>query len=994
MIFSVIGLFFFFTASVVSGQDQLSFQRTKYNFNPGWRVMVGDPEGAEAPDFDDASWREVTLPWAWNEDEAFLKDIHHLTTGVSWYRKEFVLPGGSENKKVFLEFEGVRQGGEFYVNGKHIGRHENGAMAVGFDVTALLKPAPALNVVAVRTDSDWDYREKASGTKFQWSDRNFNANYGGIPKNVYLHLTDKLYQTLPLYSNLGTTGVYIYPTNIDIPAKTAVINSESQVRNEYPESKTFQYAVEVVDLEGNTVKTFEGFPATLSPGQTAVVKASDTLSNLHFWSWGYGYLYKVYTTLKVDGKPVDRVKTTTGFRKTGFKDGMVYLNDRVIMVHGYAQRTSNEWPAVGMSVPAWLSDYSNKLMVEGNANLVRWMHITPWKQDVESLDRAGLMQAMPAGDAENDAQGRKWEQRKELMRDAIIYNRNNPSIVFYESGNEAISEEHMQEMKNIRDQYDPHGGRAAGSREMLDSKIAEYGGEMLYINKSADIPLWATEYSRDEGLRKYWDEYSPPYHKDGDGPLYKGQDARIYNRNQDSHAIENVIRWYDYWRERPGTGERVSSGGVNIIFSDTNTHFRGEENYRRSGETDPMRIPKDGFFAHQVMWDGWVEPENPRTHLMGHWNYKSGTVKDIYVVSNGQEAELFLNGKSLGKGVQSYRFLYTFKDVAWQPGTLTAVSYDEKGKKVSEAKKVTAGEPEALKLTLMQHPEGMKADGHDLALVQVEVLDAEGNRHPTALNMVNFSLKGPAEWRGGIAQGPDNFILSESLPVEGGVNRILVRSAKKAGKITLTAKSKGLKPATLNWETKPVEIQGGLSTELPGEDLPSYLERGPTPEGASFKKIRVAVKPVKATAGANQEDLENSFDDNELSSWSNDGIRSTGWVQYELERPAAISEIVMKLNNWRNRSYPIRITIDGKEVFKGNTERSLGYFTSEFPPQKGKTVLIKLTGANIDGDAFGNIVEITGKKEPAGVDQEDLGTLSLVEVEFYEKNYEEDVSRK
>ena len=96
---------------------------------------------------------------------------------------------------------------------------------------------------------------------------------------------------------------------------------------------------------------------------------------------------------------------------------------------GYAQRTSNEWPAVGLSVPAWLSDFSNDLMVKGNANLVRWMHVTPWKQDVESCDRVGLIQAMPAGDAEKDREGRQWEQRVELMRDAIIYNRNNPSIL-------------------------------------------------------------------------------------------------------------------------------------------------------------------------------------------------------------------------------------------------------------------------------------------------------------------------------------------------------------------------------------------------------------------------------------------------------------------------------------------------------------------------------------------------------------------------------------
>ena len=179
----------------------------------------------------------------------------------------------------------------------------------------------------------------------------------------------------------------------------------------------------------------------MKPGETITLKAASEVDNLHFWSWGYGYLYTVKTSLWVDGRKVDEVATRTGFRKTRFGKGMIWLNDRVIQMKGFAQRTSNEWPGVGMSVPAWLSDYSNHLMVEGNANLVRWMHVTPWKQDIESCDRVGLIQAMQAGDAEKDCEGRQWEQRTELMRDAIIYNRNNPSILFYECGNESISRE-------------------------------------------------------------------------------------------------------------------------------------------------------------------------------------------------------------------------------------------------------------------------------------------------------------------------------------------------------------------------------------------------------------------------------------------------------------------------------------------------------------------------------------------------------------------------
>ncbi|WP_324675006.1 glycoside hydrolase family 2 protein [Hymenobacter sp. GOD-10R] len=980
---------FLWSAALTAVAAAPSNPRVKYNFNPGWRVYVGDAAGAEAPSFDDAKWKPVTLPWAWNEDEAFKKDIKDLSTGIAWYRKHFRLPKADAGKKVFLEFEGVRQVGEFYLNGEFIGRHENGAMAFGFDVTKLLKPAPQENVLAVRTNNDWDYKEKATDQKYQWSDRNFNANYGGLSKNVFLHVAEPLYQTLPLYSNLGTTGVYIYAKNFDVTGRKATITAEAQVKNEYPTARTFEYEATLEDLAGKEIKKLSGGSITLQPSETKIVSASSPVDGLNFWSWGYGYLYTVYTTLKVDGKPVDVVKTRTGFRKTEFGNGMVKLNDRVLQMHGYAQRTSNEWPAVGLSVPAWLSDFSNGLMVESNGNLVRWMHITPWKQDIESCDRVGLLQAMPAGDAEKDVTGRRWGQRTELMRDAIIYNRNNPSIVFYECGNESISAEHMREMKTIRDQYDPNGGRAIGSREMLDIAEAEYGGEMLYINKSATKPLWAMEYSRDEGLRKYWDELSPPYHKDGDGPLYKGASAAEYNRNQDTHAREDLMRWYDYWHERPGTGQRVNSGGVNIVFSDSNTHYRGGENYRRSGEVDALRIAKDGFFAHQVMWDGWVDTEKPRTHIIGHWNYKEGVKKDVTVVSNGEKVELFLNGKSLGQGEQSHRFLFTFKNVAWQPGTLKAVSYDAGGKKVSEAAHQTAGAPVALRLTPMMSPNGLQANGADLALVQVEVVDAKGLRCPTALNMINFTLKGAATWRGGLAQGPDNYILAQSLPVEGGVNRVLIRTTTQAGKINLQAAADGLKSASVSLASKPVAVTNGLALQLPGADLAPSLKRGPTPTTPSFQISRTTVPIKQVTASSNQANAVLSYDDNELSEWISEKQPNT-WIQYELARPAAVSEVALKLSGWRSRTYPIRILVDDKEVFRGTTERNLGYYTAIFAPQTGQRLRIELVGAGSNQDAY-NITELAEQKAApknptAATDQPGpAGTLGIVEAEVYEK---------
>ena len=993
-------------------------ERQKLNFNANWRLQVGDFAEAANPEFDDSQWQPVTLPYAFNGDEAFRKDIADLTDTVCWYRKVFSVESSEwRDKKFFIEFEGARQGADVFLNGQKVGFSDNGVMAFGFDLTPYIREGK--NVLAVRCDNSWTYRDRVLNSRYQWNDKNFNANYGGLPKNVWLHITGKLYQTLPLYSNLGTTGTYVYATDIDVAARKAVIHVESEVKNEDVHERTFFLTAVVRDADGNKVIGFNGNERiTLQPGETVIAKAEHEVQGLHFWSWGYGYLYTVETYLRDKLETAtaenDRVITRTGFRKTRYGEGKIWLNDRVMMVHGYAQRTSNEWPGVGISVPAWLSDYSNGLMVEGGANMVRWMHVTPWKQDVESCDRVGLPQAMPAGDAEKDVEDARWQQRTALMRDAIIYNRNNPSILFYESGNESISREHMLEMKAIRDQYDPYGGRAIGSREMLDIDEAEYGGEMLYINKSKKHPMWAMEYCRDEGLRKYWDEYSYPYHKEGDGPLYRGKPALEYNHNMDELAIEMVRRWYDYWRERPGTGTRVSSGGVKIVFSDTNTHHRGESNYRTSGVVDAMRIPKDAFYVHQVMWDGWVEPEEAKTYIVGHWSLTPGPSpkgegsdlrKPVYVVSTADSVELFLNGRSLGKGRQSYRYLFTFENVPFEPGTLEAIGSDG-----SRYKLETAGDPYQLKLTAIENPEGTQADGADMVLFQVEVVDKQGRRCPLDDRMVHFSLWGEGQWIGGIAsrnnkslQRPDdnrpeglldaaatknvsdNYVGAMSLPVECGINRVLVRTTPNSGTINLAAYADGVKPAYISVNSE----KGKVNDLLAHYSLKGRLDRGETPLTPSYQEKACSIEILSAKAGYDSEHANRSFDDNELSEWKNDGRLSTAWITYKLAEKAVVDDICLKLTGWRLRSYPLEIYAGQQLIWSGETERSLGYIHLT-PTKHVKTneITIRLKGAGKDNDAFGGIVEVAQPaageldlfKAPNGGDTN--SELRIVEIEF------------
>lgn len=957
---SIITLIFVFTVLAVNAQRNISF-------NSGWTYTRG------------GETKHVTLPRAWNEAEAFRVSIENLSSDTVRYVRQFMAPKSWRNKKVFIEFEGARQCAEVWINGIYLGRHENGVMAFGFDLTPYIK-IETKNTIEVLTDNDWGYREKevpeslfAAESKdgnnlpnnslkpgtFQWNNKNFNANYGGLPKNVKLHVVDRLYQTLPLYSNLETTGTYIYATNIDVAGRTAEINAESEVKNESDKDRTIRYEMEVYDREGHSLDKFTSGKITIHRGQIATLRAGGVFTGLHFWSWGYGYLYTVKTRLIEGKKTVDVVNTVTGFRKTEFEKGQFRLNDRTMMIHGYAQRTSNEWPGLGIDVPAWVSDYSNGLMVESGGNLVRWMHVCPSKQDVESCDRVGLMQAMPAGDAEKDVTGRQWQHRTELMRDAIIYNRNNPSIIFYECGNKGITESHMREMKRIREEYDPYGGRAIGCREMLNHDTsAEYGGEMLYINKSATKPVWAMEYCRDEALRKYWDNWSYPFHKEGDGPLYKGEDASAYNHNNDEFAVEMVRRWYDYWMERPGSGSRISSGGVKIVFSDTNTHHRGESIFRTSGVVDPMRIEKDAFYAHQVMWNGWVTPDSSVTHIVGHWNYPKGTVKPVYVISDAPHVRLFCNNREVGKERIKYHFLHVFDNVRYEAGQLLAVSYDDKGNELSYQRLETAGDPIFLSMGVMTSDRGMKADGADVAIIQVEVTDRDNRRCPTADNMIHFELEGPIEWIGNELPVVGNAEKGYDVPLTCGVTRILVRSTGAEGKAVVRASSKGVTGSSYQFTVKnrkDVALKGSLY-------------RGETPSTPSYADFKHTVKVKGVTAGCNQAEAYRSMDDSEDTEWKNDGRLSTAWITYELERPAAVNEVVLKLTGWRKRQYPLQIFADDLLVWEGKTDVSLGYVHLPLSPindPAGRTICpvsnritIRLKGTASDSDAFGQITEL------------------------------------
>jgi beta-galactosidase len=858
--------------------------RATYNFNPGWKFTFGDIQGAEQPGFDDSAWAAVSLPHTWNETDSYRAYISHgggdqsEKTGIGWYRKRFKLPAASAGGKVFLEFDGLRQAAWFYLNGQPVGKYENGITAVGLDLTRFVKFGGQDNILAVKVNNNVNYREEATGTPFEWNAMNFNPNFGGLNRDSKLIVAGRIYQTLPLYENLRTSGVYIYPQAIDLAKKTAQVTVESQVTNETDDYASISLSAVVVDAEGIVRAQLPGNTSDLVSGQTETFTAAGTLNSARFWDVTDPYLYRVYSVLTVNDQIVDVCETQTGFRQTAFKGGAgtggVWLNGRFVWLTGYCQRAADDWPGVGGAYPDWMHDFTVAMMRASNGNYLRWMHVSPQRADVAACDKYGIVEVCPAGDKERLVTGRQWDQRVEVMRDSMIFYRNNPSILFWEAGNTIVTPEEMVQLVALRKQWDPLGGRVMGTRDndaveanKALTPVSEYYEVMMAQAPAADkvsgddifrgysiarrdkAPLLEAEDFRDEAPRGIWDNYSPPTFgfkpREAPGGAHgdPGPGGDTYHWTAETFALAGATRYASYVRNRidnPDPAHARWSGYTSIYFSDSDADGRqdGSEVLRVSGKVDGVRLPKELYFVSRVM-----QSSRPDIHLIGHWTYPAGTKKTVYVAASFcDQVELFRNGASVGVATKPCDFtdavtgrdlgdtgiVYAFPDVAFVPGVLKAVA-TRNGTVVAQTEIRTAGPAQALRLTLHTGPQGLQADGSDVVLVDFEAVDAQGNRCPTDEARVDFAISGPATWRGGFNSRQLNSTNNLYLSTECGINRVAIRSTLTPGTITLRATRAGLAPASLQIESHATAIMGGLEASPPpawrgpGEEIPMLV---------------------------------------------------------------------------------------------------------------------------------------------------------------------------
>ncbi len=822
--------------------------RLTLNFNPDWRFIKADPAGAQAASFDDQGWEHVSTPHTYNDTDTFdnwstpgHRGEQIQWEGRTWYRKTFTVPEAWQGKDVIIEFEAARQVAEVYLNGEKLGVSKTGFTPFGFDLTPHLKVG-APNVLAVMVDNRFmkdpldpateeevarrnglntearptskenpnlrqlsekvndripENVEDLQANQIPWNNPHWHPAHGGLYRNVRLIVTDPLHISLPLYSFLQTTGPYVYAT--DISPASAHIGIEIPVQNGRGSAQNVTVRATVIDANGKTVLALSEMQS-IAAGAAAEVKLGGSVSQPRLWQPNYPHLYRVVCSLESGGTVVDSTEVPLGIRAVHWDAAQgFFINGSHLKLHGWGQKPNDEWPGLGSALPDWLHDYTLALMKKAGGNYVRWGHSAAGPAQIKAADALGIVTLQPGVDGESDTVRAAWKLRASAFRDLIIYFRNDPSILIWEGGNQKVTREHAVELRGYMDKYDPFGGRAYTHRradkidaEFMDVCEGTEGGREI-----AWLPVVEGEYDREESPRRVWDNFSPP---NFGYPEAKGM---TYQLTSEQYAVNEIAQY-----------KKISApdhcGGANWIFSDSTSGGRvPAEVTRASGEVDGARLPKEAYYVCSVLF----RPD-PQVHIIGHWTYPAGTKKSIYVASNADDVELFLNGRSLGHGERSEKALFTFANVAFEPGELKAVA-SIGGKVVATQVLHTAGAPVALRLTPILAPGGWRADGQDIALVDVEAVDANGERCPTVQQRVDFETTGPGVWRGGYDSGKLDSINHPWLDLEGGINRVAIRATRTAGNVTLQAKSAGLRDATVVLTTQTFAADNGMATTAP-----------------------------------------------------------------------------------------------------------------------------------------------------------------------------------
>ncbi len=851
--------------AVASAQQQPSPDR-RQNFDSGWRFIREDSPQADAkalstaalnpwllwntrafssqptpkpaappplgniafakPDFDDSKWRTLDLPHDWGIEGPFKMEYESATGklpywGIAWYRKAFDLPATDSGKRIHLDFDGAMSHASVWINGHWVGGWPYGYASWRVDLTPHVNFG-GRNVVAVRLNNPDNSSRWYPG--------------GGIYRSVWLE------KTAP--THIDQWGVQV--TTPEITPEHAAVQVKTTIRNnsDKPVEVTVRQTVRG-EGESRPLATFED-QLPVAARTTATSDTRGEIAEPALWDIEDPNLYVLETSLLIGDKEIDRLETRFGVRTFEFtaKDGF-HLNGRRVPIKGVCLH--HDLGALGTAFNVRAAERQLEIMKEMGANAIRTSHNPPDPRQLDLCDRMGLLVMVESFDCWTERKKpndygtlfEDWSERD--VRALVRRDRNHPSVVVWSNGNEALelnnparAMEISRRLTNIFREEDPTRPVTAGSNK-AHVYMTEFGttldvlglnyylGHIRRIRRAnPDKPLLASETSSCVSSRG---EYMFPVSDD----LSEGRShfqvssydlyAPYWGRPPDvvfaaldktpEVAGEFVWTGFDYLGE-PTPYNRDLTNLLN--FNTEQARKAAEEELERLGRIKPPSrssyfgivdlagFKKDRFYLYQARW----RPDLPMAHILPHWTWpeRVGQVTPVHVHTSGDEAELFLNGKSLGrrkKGEFEYRLRWD--DVVYEPGELKVQAYKE-GKPWASAVMQTAGEP--ARLDIQADRKEITADGRDLAFVTVRVVDAEGRLVPRANLPVRFEVEGAGRLVATDNGDPTDltvFSSPERKAFNGLALGIVGGTDNQPDTIRLTAKTEGLPPASVDIKT-------------------------------------------------------------------------------------------------------------------------------------------------------------------------------------------------
>ncbi|MDE5642863.1 MAG: exo-alpha-sialidase [Muribaculaceae bacterium] len=740
-------------------------------------------EGPYSPKFDASrwatEWKEVTLPHDWVVDLPFEREASHShgyktvgfrypETSVGWYRKTFEIPREDEGRRIALRFDGIFRDSRIWVNGFYIGHEPSGYATQIYDISEYIDYGGE-NLVTVRADASLE-----EGWFYEGA---------GIYRHVWLEKTDRLH--------VAPFGTFVH-SDLKAPYDEAVVTVETDVANYDTCPREFSLRHTLADGQGQVVATATVQTESVDAKSVNPTVAEMKISAPRLWDVDSPHMYTLKTEVVSDGKTVDEYITKTGLRHIEFDaDSGFRLNGKRMKLKGVNMHQDH--PGVGVAIPDALQSYRLHRLKEMGVNAYRSSHNPMTPEMLDACDSLGILVV-----EENRLSGINDEHLR-LLKRMIDRDRNHPSVILWSVGNEEWGIEWNDKGRRIAESMREYCHKFDSSRQMC---VATSGGPTVV----EPVDVAGYNYILQNPVDRHRQDY--PYRKAigseetsgcGTRGIYfdshdKGHMVSINRTRSGCDSLYNAIeRGWKFYDARPWLGG---------LFYWTGFDYRGEPNPMefpatgsQFGILDYCGFPKDEAYYLKSWWT-----DEPVLHIFPHWNLRGheGEEIDIWAYSNCDEVELIANGKRLGRKPMSENGHLSWTAV-YQPGRVKAVGY-KNGKKILEKTIETTGEPSCIKLSPDRGV--IAADGKDVSVFTVEILDSKGRFVPDADIRIDVVIEGSGRIIG-FGNGDPAWQAAErpatadaaSLYTFNGLAQILVQSDGKAGSATLSVVAEGLKPS-------------------------------------------------------------------------------------------------------------------------------------------------------------------------------------------------------